>query len=177
MGASVKRRNLFVKCRKKLDVDCQRPNVDSLRRWDSILTMIKRAFPARRISNAVVSREKEMGDVTVTEMKWKVVERLCAFSETSAAVIKTQSGQKYVTLSMDTTLYQKLCKGCGEVIDGGDAVLDSFATKMLKRLRTAQHWLRRRRQNLPEYWIRGSRMTLLMMRTSYSCIWLCLSSV
>lgn len=135
MRSSVKRRDLFDKCRKELDVECQLPNLDSETRWSSTFIMIKRAFAARRVLNAVVSRVEAMGDMTVTEMEWKVAERLCAFLETAAAVTEHQSAQKYVTLSIATTLYQKLCKRCDKVIDDGDAILSSVATKMLKKLK------------------------------------------
>lgn len=105
MRANVRRRDSFDKCRKELDAECQLPNVDSETRWGLSIIIIKRAFAARRVLNAVVSRVEKMGDMTVTEIEGKIAEWLCAFLEAAAAVTEHQSEQKYVTLSMTKTLY------------------------------------------------------------------------
>lgn len=50
---------------------------------------------------------EELVDLSVLEVEWKVAEKIALFLESTAALMEQQSGQKYVTLSLCSILFQK----------------------------------------------------------------------
>lgn len=69
MRASVKRRDLYDMVKLELNCNQQLPNLDNETRWSSAFTLIREAYGARRVMNAVADRFSELQDYYIPDSK------------------------------------------------------------------------------------------------------------
>lgn len=69
-------------------------------------------IPSTSCLNSFINRVHELVDLSVSEVEWKVAEKIALFMETSAALTEHQSEQKYVILSLFSVLFHELQKRC-----------------------------------------------------------------
>ena len=132
--ASIKRRDVFDSVKLEFNMDVGLPELDVETRWSSTFGMLKSAYKARRLLNAVIERVPELGDSTISNADWELTKKLCEFLEPPALATEQQSGSTYCTLSVTTRTYDRMVKICELKECQEDDDLKPLADKMKKKL-------------------------------------------
>lgn len=131
---STKRRDKFGEISKQLKLNVEIPCLDTETRWSSTFTLIKKSIKAKRVINSMVRQVPELCDYIITDDEWTKAGSVCEFLESAATLTERQSGSQYVTLSINSKLFNRLRSRCESQIGQDDATLKLIAEKMLEKL-------------------------------------------
>lgn len=77
-------------------------------RWNSVYSMLERAYVLRKAIDKAIDSIKDLRDLEIQEIDWLLIEDLLKFLDPFKEITEQLSGQKYATISMVNAYMPKL---------------------------------------------------------------------
>lgn len=120
---SVKLRDLFGEVKNELKINCELPSVDCQTRWSSTFEILKGALQYRRFINTTMRRIGVPTEYILTEEEWQKTKRIFYLLESAALNTESQCGSIYMTLSINSKLFQRMKDKFQKVIEDKGTII------------------------------------------------------